>query len=105
MEYLLSWLFAQQKDYSKALIQEKALFQRNPEDLSAIFNLGKIAFEDKDFEAAKQCFNFINEKSSLKEEKIEANLYLAKIAVATKNPEAEDLFQNLFKNLVKIQQL
>ena len=93
---LLSWLFTQQKDYTKALTQEKALFQRKPEDLSAIFTIGQIAFKDKSFEASQQCFNFIIEKSTNKSEVINANLYLAKIAVSTKNPEAEDLFQKLF---------
>jgi tetratricopeptide (TPR) repeat protein len=93
---LLSWLFAQQKEYTKALIQEKALYQRNASDLTAIFNLGIVAFEHTDFEAASLCFDFINEKSVLKEEKIDANLYLSKIAIATKNPETEQLFQSLF---------
>ena len=104
---LLAWLFAQQKDYGKALIQEKALYQRNPTDLSKIYSLGKIAFENNYFDAANDCFVFINQKSTLKEEKIDANLYLAKIAVATKNPETEDLFQSLFtefgKNTATIQ--
>ena len=93
---LLSWLFAQQKEYTKALVQEKALYQRNATDLSTIFDLGIVAFEHTDFEAAKLCFDFINEKSFLKEEKIDANLYLSKIAVATKNPKTEQLFQSLF---------
>jgi tetratricopeptide (TPR) repeat protein len=94
---LLGWLFAQQKEYTKALIQEKALYQRNASDLSSIFDLGIVAFEHTDFEAAILCFNFIKEKSVVKEEKIDANLYLSKIAVATKNPETEQLFQSLFK--------
>lgn len=94
---LLSWLFAQQKEYNKALIQEKALYQRNPTDLSIIFNLGKLAFDNKNYDAAKNCFDFINLKTALKEEKIETNLYLAKIAVATKNPETETIFNSLFK--------
>ena len=98
---LLSWLFALQKDYGKALIQEKALYQRNPTDLSSIFNLGKISFNGKDFEAAKQCFDFVNEKALLKQEKINANLYISKIAVATKNPETEAIFQNLFNQFGK----
>ena len=93
---LLSWLFSQQKDYAKALIQEKALYQRNQSDLSEIFNLGKLAFENIAYETAKACFNFINEKSFLKEEKIDANLYIAKIAIATKSNKTESLFQNLF---------
>lgn len=101
---LLSWLFAQQKDYAKALIQEKALYQREASDLSEIYSLGKLAFENLAFEAAQQCFNFIDEKSFLNEEKIDANVYLAKIAVATKNPETEKLFQDLFNQFGKNQQ-
>jgi tetratricopeptide (TPR) repeat protein len=98
---LLSWLFAQQKEYEKAFTQEKALYQRNPTDLSEIFSLGTIAFENKAYESAKQCFSFVNEKSFLKEEKIDANVYLVKIAVATKNPETESLFQSLFTQFGK----
>ena len=98
---LLSWLFAQQKDYSKALIQEKALYQRNPVNLSEIISLGKLAYDSKDFEAAQKCFNFINEKSNLKEEKIEANLYLVKILIATENPETENFLLVLFNKFGK----
>ena len=98
---LLSWLFTQQKQYNKALIQEKALYQRNPTDLSVIFDLGKIAFENKNYESSKLCFDFINEKSVIKEEKIDANLYLSKIAVATENPQTDQLFQSLFSEFGK----
>ncbi|TXD50012.1 tetratricopeptide repeat protein [Polaribacter sp. IC073] len=98
---LLSWLFTQQKDYTKALIQEKALYQRKPEDLSAIFTIGQIAFNDMAFDASQECFNFIIEKSTTKSNVINANLYLVKIAVATKNPETETLFQHLFTTFGK----
>jgi tetratricopeptide (TPR) repeat protein len=98
---LLSWLFTQQKEYTKALIQEKALFKRKPGDLSSIFTIGKIAFEDTSFEASQQCFNFIIEKTNSKNELIDANLYLTKIAVAIKSPETEALFQNIFKTFGK----
>jgi tetratricopeptide (TPR) repeat protein len=98
---LLSWLFTQQKEYSKALIQEKAVFNRNSDDLNTIFTIGKIAFEADSFEASQQCFNFIIEKTNSKSELINANLYLTKIAVAIKSPETEALFQNLFKDFGK----
>ncbi len=98
---LLSWLFTQQKDYLKAFIQEKALYQRNPEELAAIFSLGKIAFDNAAYDAAQQVFGFITENSTLDEEKIDANLYLSKIAVATNNPETESFFQSLFKEFGK----
>ena len=98
---LLSWLFIQQKDYGKALTQEKALYQRSLADLGAIFDLGKIAFENKNYEEAKECFNFINQTTKLSEEKIAANLHIAKIAVATNSSSAENLFESLFKEFGK----
>lgn len=93
---LLSWLFAQQKEYGKAFIQERALYQRNPESLSQIFLLGKIAFENTDYDAAKQIFAFVNEKTYLRDEKFEANLYLVNIAIKTKSNQTENLFETLF---------
>lgn len=93
---LLSWLFSQQKDYAKAFLQEKALFQREEADLSEIFTVGRLAFRNNDFEAAKECFSFIVENAFLREEKIDANVYLAKINVATENSETEVFFNKLF---------
>ena len=93
---LLSWFFAQQKEYTKALIQEKALFSRGSNNLDAFFILGKIAFENISYSASKKCFNFIIEKSLNKNELIQAHFYLAKIAVATKDPTTAVFFQSLF---------
>jgi tetratricopeptide (TPR) repeat protein len=100
---LLSWLFAQQKEYGKAFLQERALYQRNSEDLSQIFLLGKIAFENTDYDSAKQIFSFVNENALFDEEKLEANLYLAKIAIKTKSNQTEGLFQRLFSTFGKNQ--
>lgn len=106
---LLSWLFTQQKEYTKAFVQEKAVYQRTPESFSTIFTLGNIAFANKEYEAAKQCFHFIVEQTATLEEKIVANIYLAKIAIATKNPETEAFFKQLFnefgknKNTIQLQ--
>ena len=98
---LLSWLFTQQKDYHKAFTQEKALYKRNPVDLNSIFDLGKIAFENKDYSTAKECFYFITQQKTLQIEKIDASLYLTKIAVATNNPEVENMFLSLFNQYGK----
>ena len=98
---LLSWLFTQQKDYGKALTQEKALYQRNLTDLGAIFDLGKIAFDNKNYKDAEECFTFINQTTKLSEEKIAAYLYIAKIAVVTNSPDAENLFESLFNEFGK----
>jgi tetratricopeptide (TPR) repeat protein len=98
---LLSWLFTQQKDYQKAFVQEKALFKRNAANLDAIFSLAKIAFQNKNYNTAKECFSFITEKATLQEEKIEAFLYKTKIAVATNDKNTEKLFKALFKEFGK----
>lgn len=98
---LLSWLFAQQKEYQKAFVQEKALFQRNQNGLDQIFSLGKMAFDDKNYDASANCFQFVVENSFLSEEKIDANLYLAKIKIETENQETESFFYALFKEFGK----
>jgi len=98
---LLSWLYMQQKDYHKALIQETALYKRNLEDLSRIFELGDTAFNNKDFETTKSCFNFVLENTKNPNLVLDANLYLLEISILTANSKDEikkvdQKFQELF---------
>ena len=58
----LSWLFVQQKEFDKAFIQEKAIFNRSGENLNRIFNLGVLSKEKGEFETANKIFNFISEQ-------------------------------------------
>ncbi len=92
---LLSWLFSKQKEYDKALIQEKALFKRNPKYLENIATLGGISFQDQDYAAAQDCFSFLLEKSNFLEEKLTAELYLLRISSATQNPNTEQKFESV----------
>ena len=55
---LLSWLFIQQKEYEKALIQEKALYNRNPAYIVNIIDLGYNSYNNSAFDTAKKCFDF-----------------------------------------------
>ena len=108
---LLSWLFTKQKDYNKAFIQEKALFQRkNKSDVDGaqsivnnIYQLGSIAFNNLSFQVAKECFSFvIKHTSSFNIERlIDANLYIVDINIATKADGVEELFQQLFTQFGK----
>ena len=90
---LLSWLFTKQKEYGKAFIQEKALFNRDPAYIETVFRLAKIAFENNDITTAKKCFDFILEKTNFIEEKITAELYLLRIAVKTTAKNSASLFE------------
>ena len=58
---MLSWLFIQQKDFKKAFTQEKAIFNRNPENLSRIEDLAGIALNDNENETARAIYSFIIE--------------------------------------------
>ena len=96
--HFLSWLFVQQKDYDKAFIQEKAIYKRNQADLKNIINLGKIAFENTDFETTQQAFNFVIENTNDVETVLTAKLYLLEILIKT-NADThiiENKFQELF---------
>ncbi|MFD1314562.1 tetratricopeptide repeat protein [Namhaeicola litoreus] len=56
---LLSWLFVQQKDYNKAIVQEISIYNRDKSNIEKIYELGLISMENKDFESAKKAFYFI----------------------------------------------
>ena len=98
---LLSWLFMQQKDYGKALIQEIALYKRNLDDLNRIIELGDIAFNNSSYDTAKDCFEYVLQNSQNPVLILDANLYLLEIAIetATTNDQIESVdlkFQELF---------
>ncbi|MEE4000069.1 tetratricopeptide repeat protein [Tenacibaculum sp. FZY0031] len=94
---LLSWLFIRQKQYNKALIQNKALLARDPNNLGKINDLGKIALENKDYTVAKECFDLIIEKTNYPRDKFGAINNNLKIAIETKQPDIEGRFNAIFK--------
>ena len=86
---LLSWLYMQQKDYNKALVQEIALYKRNLENISRITDLGEIAFSNKDYETAKKTFSYILETTKNPTLILTANLYLLETTIATASSKKE----------------
>lgn len=107
---LLSWLFVKQKDFKKALIQEKTLFKRNNTielntkfSIDNIYELGKTAFDEHALDEAKNCFDFVIENTNSFNEgiKIEAYLYLIKIFIAQDKNNIESFFSKLFKEFGK----
>jgi tetratricopeptide (TPR) repeat protein len=76
---LLSWLFIQQKEFNKAFIQEKAIFNRQPESLYRIQELAGIAVNENEQEIAKEIFSFLIETAQDIDTKIEAHSNLLQI--------------------------
>lgn len=56
---LLIWLFIQEKNFSAALIQAKALDKRLDEGGQRIYQLAKLAEDNYDDEAALQCYEYL----------------------------------------------
>ena len=98
---LLSWLFIQQKEYNKAFIQEKAIFNRQPESLLRIQELASIALTENEPEIAKEIYAYLIETAQDIDTKIDAhdNLLQIETKESTKeNHQAIDLkYQAFFK--------
>lgn len=80
---LLSWLFMQQQDYEKALIQEKSLFLRNPDNVTRIKEVGIVSYDNNDLQTAKEAFDLILKKNDPAiidlQTELQAQIYLLKI--------------------------
>jgi len=60
---LLSWLFVQQKQYSSAFRQEKAIYKRmDGSSMQRLENLGNLALEDNYTEIAQGIYEYIIER-------------------------------------------
>ncbi len=95
---LLSWLYIQQKEYAKALIQEKALFKRDTSSLKGIIDLAEISFSNADYLVSQNSFNYVLENTNNLEEQLMAKLYLLQISIKTdaEISVTEQQFQQLF---------
>jgi len=73
---LLAWMYLQQKEYTKAFIQEKAVHKRSKTDLTAIIDIGVLAFETKDYQATTEVFEYVLANTIDIEEKVMAHTFL-----------------------------
>ena len=80
---LLSWLFMQQEDFDKALVQEKSLFRRNPGNLERIEEIGRLAYNSGELDTSRDAFAFILDQSDAvqleRDLLLKANIFLLKI--------------------------
>ncbi|MEW4923614.1 tetratricopeptide repeat protein [Algibacter sp. 2305UL17-15] len=96
---MLSWLFIQQKDFGKAFAQEKAIYSRQPESLSRIIDLGKIANSEHQTELASSIFNYVIEKAQDADTKLLAYYDLLQIEIKESDSESHEELQSKFLEL------
>ena len=99
---LLSWLFVQQKQYKSAFAQEKAIYKRKDEiSLDRLNNLGEITLTNEDVETAQLVFNYIKEKASAPETKLNAELNLINIELLESDDDKLNSIEKKFEALIK----
>lgn len=82
----LSWFYVQQKEYSKAFIQQKAIYKRSPESFSNIVNLAQLAMSEGDQEAAQEILQFILDNTKDLDLQIKAHTYLIELRIKKAQP-------------------
>ncbi|ULC59556.1 tetratricopeptide repeat protein [Flaviramulus sp. BrNp1-15] len=98
---LLSWLFIQQKDFRKSFIQEKAIFNRNPESLSRIEELALIASNENENEIAKEIYNYIIETAQYADTKLEAHYNLLQLEIQGSSIDNYQSIKNKYLELIE----
>ncbi|KVV13393.1 tetratricopeptide repeat protein [Flavobacterium sp. TAB 87] len=79
--HYLSWFYVQQQEFSKAFIQEKAIYKREPESLASIINLAQFALDEDDEEVARKILTFVIANSKDLDVLVQANTKLMKIKI------------------------
>ncbi|MCH4822227.1 tetratricopeptide repeat protein [Gramella lutea] len=97
---MLSWLFIQQKDFSKAFAQERAIYKRGENNLQGILNLAFVAKEAKDYESAKEIISYAIGESPSPIFNLQARHFLVKLELEMANPEDYETLENEFKALI-----
>lgn len=105
---LLSWLFIQQRDYTKAFSQEKAIYKREKESLQRMVDLALITITEDEIDTAKKILGYIIENSQNTEVVLEAHQHLLDIETKIIEPKEynriDTSYQELFKTFGRYNQ-
>ena len=99
---MLSWLYTQQKDYQKALLQEKSIFRRNPSSLQGVINVGFRAKSDQVYDVTVDAFNFIIQNAQDSKLTIETHRQLIELDLIRSSPHDLNQIQSKYNSLFEI---
>tara|TARA_R110002072_G_scaffold235697_1_gene393300 strand:+ start:14674 stop:16416 length:1743 start_codon:yes stop_codon:yes gene_type:complete len=99
---LLSWLFVQQKQYDRAFVQEKAIFNRTFESLNEMMELALIALDEEAYEIANEILSYIIENSTSERDRLQAFQYSMKIESKTAKKENFAEVEKKYQNLIAL---
>ncbi len=98
---MLSWLFIQQKDFKKAFIQERAIFNRKPDNLGRIRELALIASNENENEVSEEIFTYIIETAQDKGTILDAHYNVLRLETAKNDKERYGTIKNKYLELFK----
>lgn len=78
---LLSWLFIQQKDFKKAFIQEKAIYNREQQGLNSILELAQISANENEIDMAIAIYTYVIETAQDSDTQLKAHYDLLKLEI------------------------
>lgn len=96
---LLSWLFIQQGEYSKAFMQEKAIFRRTGENLGRIIQLALMSQEEAPA-TSQEILTFIITESPSEEIKLQAHQIRLSLAQKTTEPARFSDIEEEYRNIL-----
>lgn len=96
---LLSWLFIQQKDFKKAFIQEKAIYNRQQQSLDRIIELASIAAIENETEIAKTIYNYVIETAQNPDTQLRAHYSLLQLEINGSSKENYSTIKEKYKTL------
>jgi tetratricopeptide (TPR) repeat protein len=100
---MLSWLFVQQKQYSSAFRQEKAIFKRMAGNSTVrLENLGSLALEDNENDVATDIYEYIIGNTDNEITKLDAELNLIAIDLISASKSQFDMIQKRYEALMEI---
>lgn len=100
---LLSWLFIEQKQYSSAFSQEKAIYKRSEDgNLKRLNVLGNIALKEGEKETAKDIYSYIVDNSEENDRKLNAQLHIITIDLEVSDVKKLDAAQKSYESLLEI---
>ncbi len=97
---LLSWLFIQQKEFQKAFIQEKAIFNRDPQSLSRIEELALISTNENENAIAKDIFTYLIDTAQDIDTKLRAHNNLLQIEIKEASKDKYNIIKNKYVELL-----
>lgn len=96
---LLSWMFIQQKDFNKAFVQEKAIYNRQLQSLHRIEELALIASNENDFDTAKAIFEYLIETAQDSDTTLKAYYNLLQLEIKTALPNNYDAIDTKYNTI------